>query len=185
MKITNKIVLIAVAGMVTAVGCKEQKSEDKTVAVVNTTQMTQAKSNTETATPEMVPDSINSSFMVKYPTATKVNWKPYVPQEGDGLSTNDRYYYVSYNSNGADYTSLYDNRGLWVRTSTIITGPKELPDAVNKTVDLKFPGYTIEKIEKEEEDGIIQYELKLTKGEQTAKLKVLPNGEIAKQKLKD
>ncbi len=185
MKIRNKIMLIAVAGIVTAIGCKEQKSEEQTVAVENTTPATQANSNAETLNTEMVPDSINSSFMVKYPRATKVNWKPYTPEEGDDLSNDDKYYYVSYNNDGADYTTLYNNRGLWVRTSTIISGPKELPDAVNKTVNEKFPGYTIEKIEKEEDDGVTEYELKLTKGEQTAKLKILPNGKISKQKLKD
>lgn len=186
MKTLSKFIAIGAISLVTVTSCKQKTEETTTTIPVKDVAMeAQSKGNATVVDMGDVPDSIHTSFMVKYPGATKVVWKKYEPQEDDGLSRDDQYYYATYYNDGADYTSWYNNRGLWARTSTVISGPKELPDAVNKTVNAKFPGYTIEKIEKEEDEGVTEYELKLTKGELTAKLKVLPNGEISKQKLKD
>jgi uncharacterized membrane protein YkoI len=94
----------------------------------------------------------------------------------------DNYYYVRYNNDGADYVSWYNNRGEWVKTSTRITGNPNLPDAVNKTINAQYPGYTIVEIDKENDKNMDMYEVELKKGEAKAKLKILPDGTVFKRK---
>lgn len=181
-----KMIFLAAAIAVSVASCTENDSK-KTDNIDVTTVAKEATKNGTAETVELndVPDSINTSFMIKYPGATKVVWKKYEPQDEDDLPRDKTYYYTSYYNNGANYTSWYNNDGLWVRTFTDVSGPKELPDAVNKTINAKFPGYSIKKIEKEEDDGQTEYEVKLIKGELKAKLKLSPTGVIIKQKLKD
>lgn len=94
------------------------------------------------------------------------------------------YYYVTFQDRGNDVISWYNNLGNWVKTSTRIPGDFRWPDAVNKTLSEQYPRYKIEEISKENDINIDMYEIKLNKGKEKAKLKVLPNGEIFKRKEK-
>ncbi len=189
----KKYVLSAALIAAVAVGCKDEKKETE-VAVDTREQVdvtTVAANSGDGISTELVetdvPDSIRTSFVAKYPKAAKAKWMKYEPVETDtavNLQFAQNYYYVTYYADGADYTSWYDNTGNWVKTSTSVSGPSELPDAVNKTINMQYPDYNIEKIEKEEDDGIVEYEVKLKKGEQKVKLKLLENGEISKRKVK-
>jgi len=133
-------------------------------------------------TVDKVPANVKTTFTAKYPKAQKVVWVEYQPVESDYLTMDSTYYYVRFNDNGADYITWYDNRGEWVKTSTKVEGNSSLPDAVNKTLNDQFPGYTIEEINKENDKNMDMFEIKLNKGEQKAKVKILPNGEIFKRK---
>lgn len=178
------ILMFAIAGIAIS-SCKEnEKTETETETVDVTTVANEAarNGNSETVMSADVPDTIRTSFMVKNPGATKVIWKKYEPQEDDGLSRNDEYWYATYYNEGADYSSWYNNNGLWVKTSTKISGPSELPDAVNKTINAQYPGYTIVEIDKENDKDMDMYEIELKKGDQKAKLKILPNGQVFKRK---
>ena len=65
-----------------------------------------------------------------------------------------------------------------------ISGPKELPDAVNMTLNKEYPDYTITEIDKENDKNIEVYEIDLEKGESKVKVKVSPDGTVVKRKEK-
>lgn len=165
----------------------DNKTEEKEVTVTEVPVETVAKSaETEGKSVDIntdeVPDSVRMSFTKKYPTVKTMKWVKYEPIESDDLKMDDQYYYVRYNNDGADYISWYNNRGEWVKTSTKVTGNKNLPDAVNQTINAQYPGYTIVEIDKENDKDMDMYEIELEKGEAKAKLKILPDGTIFKRK---
>lgn len=188
----NQLTLIMALSSAALFSCNNDKSSETTttadtVATVTTPVTTVADqaptSGTATViTVDQVPEPVRTSFTTKYPKLEKVEWYTYTPAADDDLVMDDKYYYVRYNNNGADYTSWYDNRGEWVKTSTVIPGPKSLPDAVNKYINANYEGYTIEEIQKENDKDMDMYEIKLNKGESKVKIKILPNGEIFKRK---
>ena len=159
---------------------KEKNESDVPVTVVAKEAVKEGKSTTITT--EQVPDTIRNLFVKKYPKATKTTWMKYEPGDNDDLKMDDEYYYVTYYNEGADYTSWYNNHGDWVKTSTRVTGNANLPDAVNKTINEQYPGYTIVEIDKENDKDMDMYEIELKKGDEKAKLKILPNGTIFKRK---
>lgn len=188
MKVKNLACLLAISSFA-IFSCNSKTEETKTtepektpVAVVAKQASTEGTSVTVDA--EKVPEAIRTSFTTKYPKVKKVEWVSYTPVETDELEMDDQYYYVRYNNDGADYTSWYNNRGEWVKTSTKIPGNSKLPDAVNKTINDLYPGYTINEIDKENDKDMDMYEIELNKGESKVKLKILPNGTIYKRKSK-
>jgi hypothetical protein len=154
------------------------------VAVTTVAQQAERAGSAVVITTDKVPDTIRTSFVTKYPKAKTVEWYSYAPVPEDELVMDDQYYYVRYNNNGADYTSWYNNRGDWVKTSTKVPGNSKLPDAVNRYLNVTYPDYTIEEINKENDKDMDMYEIKLNKGESKVKLKILPNGEVFKRKVK-
>ncbi len=182
----NKIYLSAIAATVLLfTSCDNSKKEDKNESTVPVTVVAKEavkEGKSITVTTEQVPDTIRTSFMKKYPKATKTVWMQYEPGDNDDLKMDDQYYYVTYYSDGADYTSWYNNHGEWVKTSTKVPGNAKLPDAVNKTINDQYPGYAIVEIDKENDKDMEMYEIELKKGEEKAKLKILPNGTIFKRK---
>jgi hypothetical protein len=145
-------------------------------------QYSNTDARTTTITVDKVPATVKTNFTAKYPKAQDIVWMEYLPAESDNLVMDDTYYYVRFNDNGADYFTWYDNKGEWVKTSTKIEGNANLPEAVNKTINEQYPGYTIEEINKENDKNADMYEIKLNKGDQKVKVKILPNGEIFKSK---
>lgn len=182
----NKIYLSAIAAtVILCSSCDNSKKEKTTpegppMTVVAEEAVKEGKSITITT--EQVPDTVKMLFAKKYPAATKTVWMKYEPVENDELKMDDEYYYVTYYADGADYTSWYNNHGDWVKTSTKVEGNAKLPDAVNKTINDQYPGYTIVEIDKENDKDMEMYEIELKKGDEKAKLKILPNGTIFKRK---
>ena len=182
---TNKIFLPAIAAMALLFSsCDNSKKETNTsdVPVATVAKEAAKEGKSVTITTEEVPDTVRMLFSKKYPKATKTVWMKYEPVESDDLKMDDQYYYVTYYTDGADYTSWYNNHGEWVKTSTRVTGNANLPDAVNKTINDQYPGYTIVEIDKENDKDMDMYEIELKKGDEKAKLKILPNGTIFKRK---
>ena len=185
------ICLIAVAASFTIISCNNEKKQEQVVTTTDTSISVKdvaVKSMTEgrkkTITTQEVPDTIEYVFKEKYPKAVSPVWVEYTPVETDELPMDNSYYYVTFQDRGTDVTSWYNNLGDWVKTSTRIPGDSRLPDAVNKTLNEQYPGYKIEEISKENDKNMDMYEIKLNKGEEKAKLKVLPNGEVFKRKEK-
>jgi len=166
--------------------CNDEKKEEKPSDVPIATVVKEAEKEGKSTqiSSEQVPDSVLLSFNKKYPKASKVVWMKYEPVESDDLDMDDSYYYVTYYNAGADYTSWYNNQGNWVKTSTRVTGNPNLPDAVNKTINAQYPGYTITEIDRENDKDRDLYEIELKKGEAKAKLKVLLDGTVVKRKEK-
>ena len=189
MKLT--ICLFAVAASITVMSCNNEKKQEQVVTTADTSIAVKdvaVKSMTEgtkkTITIQEVPDTIEYAFKEKYPKAVSPVWVEYTPIETDELPMDNNYYYVTFQDRGADVTSWYNNFGDWVKTSTRIPGDSRLPDAVNKTLNEQYPGYKIEEISKENDKNMDMYDIKLNKGEEKAKLKILPNGEVFKRKEK-
>jgi hypothetical protein len=188
MKIKDLVCLLAIFSLAVT-SCNSKKDESRTIDAAQTPVAEVAKQavtegTSVTVEAASVPEPIRTSFTTKYPKAQKVVWVSYTPVESDDLEMDDQYYYVRYNNDGADYTSWYNNRGEWVKTSTKVPGNSKLPDAVNKTINASYPGYTIVEIDKENDKDMEMYEIELNKGESKVKLKILPNGEVFKRKRK-
>ena len=187
MKIKN-ILIPCAAFTILMASCNNEKKdtavttpEQVPVTVVAKDAVTEGTSTSITT--EAVPDTVKMLFTKKYPKATKTSWMKYEPVASDDMKMDDQYYYVVFNNDGADYTSWYNNRGDWVKTSTKVQqGIAGLPAAVSKTITDQYPGYTVEEIDKENDKDMDMYEVKLKKGDSKAKLKILPNGEVFKRK---
>lgn len=168
--------------------CNEEKKEttvtqqDSTTPVTTVAQQAASEGKSITIGNADVPDSVALTFKRKYPKAQKIVWMKYEPVESDELVMDDSYYYVRFNSDGSDYTTWYNNRGDWVKTSTKVINTSGLPDAVNNTITTQYPGYEIVEIEKENDKNRDMYEVELKKGEEKVQLKILPNGDIYKKK---
>ena len=169
-------------------GCGDNKNEttvtttDSVVPVTSVAKMAASEGRSIEITDRDVPDSVTLTFKRKYPSAQRIVWMKYEPVESDELSMDDSYYYVRFNSDGSDYTTWYNNRGEWVKTSTKIKDTNGLPEGVNATIAAQYPGYEIVEIEKENDKNRDLYEIELKKGEEKARIKILPNGEIYKRK---
>lgn len=197
MKLFQKMTILAAAAFMTA-SCNNQKENETVVVnndstvlkkdvpvVLNTDDFDNTKGKSTVVLETEVPAPVKTTFTTKYPKVTKAEWLTYEPTDWDEWKVDKKYYYVKYNDNGTEYFNWYDSDGNWVKSSTKVLGNPKLPDAVNKTINEKFPGYTIDEIDKENDNDRDMYEVKLVKGEKKAKLKILLNGEIFKQKLKD
>lgn len=190
----STLILFTAAIVFSTVSCKDEKKE--TTSYIADTTAT-VSTNVSAAVPAMrgydgryarvlvdsVPVPVATSFKQKYPKILTPEWIYYTPVESDQLPMDDTYYYVQFSDNGDDYTSWWNDDGEWVKTSTIIpVGDPRLPQAVNKTITAMFADYTIEEISKENDKNMDMYEIKLRKGDDKVKVKILPNGEIFKLK---
>jgi hypothetical protein len=137
------------------------------------------------------PASIQTNFNTQYPGATNVVWSKYdvslVPIDVElagwtNLDAND--YAVSYNYDGQKYISWYDSDGTWIGSSYVISDYAVLPTSLNSIISQRFPGYTIEKVDKEMWKDQVAYEVKLKNGDSKVKLLVDANGNILKEKMK-
>lgn len=168
--------------------CNNEKKEttitqqDSVVPVTTVAQHSASEGKSITIMDTDVPDSVSLIFKRKYPKAQKIVWMKYEPVESDELVMDDSYYYVRFNSDGLDYTTWYNNRGEWVKTSTKMANTSGLPDAVNNTITTQFPGYDIVEIDKENDKNRNMYEIQLKKGDEKIRIKILPNGDIFKRK---
>ena len=189
-KLTTLSLSLLVTGLLFVTSCKEQEKTIETTtpdAVEIDNSNTAQRSGPVDVQMDLVPVSVQTSFKSKYANADKISWKKYyVTTEEDDirLIPNNDYYYVIYNNDGADYTTWYDTTGVMIKSSMRISGPKELPDAVNMTLNKEYPDYTITEIDKENDKNIEVYEIDLEKGESKVKVKVSPDGTVVKRKEK-
>ncbi len=180
---------VLAASLVMFASCNDDKKVETTtttaeVPVAQVAEAARTEGKTTVITTADVPDSVKMSFEKKYPKVDRIEWVKYEPIESDDLKMDDQYYYVRYNTSGTDYTSWYNNRGEWVKTSTKVKGNANLPDAVNKTINAEYPGYTIVEIDKENDKDMDMFEIELKKGDSKVKLKILPDGKVFKRKEK-
>lgn len=193
MKITHLTALLTLSTCMFISCNDDKKSTSETITVTDTLANVQPNAMADTSTAvinanglllanDQVPDTIRRAFSTKYPRITRSEWYSYTAHQDDDLGPGQDYYYVRFNDNGADYTSWFDSNGDWVKTSTKVPGNKNLPDAVNRYLNVNYPGYDIEEISKENDKNTDMYEIKLNKGDRKAKLKILPNGKVFKRK---
>ena len=139
-----------------------------------------------------VPASVQNNFNAQFPGAAQVNWGPYnssqvpIDWEMTGWTVLDKDdYSVTYMLDGQRQIAWYDSEGNWIGSSYVVTDPKILPSAVHTMLQQKYPGFTLDKIDKEMWKDQVAYELKLKNGENKLKLLVDANGNVLKEKLKN
>ncbi|HEA29396.1 MAG TPA: hypothetical protein ENH91_05295 [Leeuwenhoekiella sp.] len=100
---------------------------------------------------DQVPTTLNTNFQKAYPSATDVEWE----MEGGN-------YKVEFDMDKMDNEIWYSKDGNIVRTEMEMT-EKDLPAAVKKTAQSKYPKYDIDEVEMTEENGQKTYEVELEK----------------------
>jgi hypothetical protein len=141
-----------------------------------------------------VPAAVSTSFTTQYPNATNVVWSAYdvatapiVDWELTGWSPMDaRDYMVTFTVDGQSYYGWYEDTGNWIGSAYVISDYNTLPEAITTTINTKFAGYSIDRVQREFWKDHIAYEIKLKKNDDDkVKLLLDANGNIIKQKDKD
>ena len=151
------IITASVAVMALMAACNNtgssKTSEQKDAAVVVTADKIDKMVTVKTV--EVTP-IVKTKFETKYPDATKVEWTKYeaVPPmdldwELTGWPTLDSMDYAAkYSIDNTDYWTWYTPEGEWIATVSTIN-VAGVPDAVNKTLQSQFEGYTVTSVNKE------------------------------------
>jgi len=195
-----KKIMIPFAALAIAVttSCNNSTDADKT-QVKDTTAMTTTENTTihtkkiKSGKPVEVMPVIQTKFTEKYPQAKEVEWFKYdntvepidIDWDLSGWTPVDTSLYsATYVIDNNDYWSWYTPSGDWV--ATVSTVPSNgLPEAVNKTLESQFPGYTITSVNKENDKNRTAYEIKMEKGEDKMKALIDENGNVMKKKGKE
>ena len=166
----------------------------KTLIAVAVITLFTACSSTYRATDTGVVISTDASraFDLQYPTATNVVWSSYDPNimilndwDLAGWTVIDADdYVVQFDMDNEKYYAWYDTNGEWIGTAYVVNDFTTLPAMVRSTIDTKYPGYTISKVNKEFHKDRIAYEIVLKDGDTKQVVLVDLNGVVLKSKLK-
>jgi len=134
----------------------------------------------------------SKAFDLQYPTATNVVWSSYDPNvvilnDWDlagwtVIDAND--YVVQFDMDNEKYYAWYDTNGEWIGTAYVVNDFTALPGMVRSTIDTKYPGYTISKVNKEFHKDRIGYELVLKDGDTKQVVLMDLNGIVLRSKIK-
>ena len=185
-----KSLLAPALGVIILSSCGESSTDNSTTDVTktDTSVITTTPSEGANTTTVVVPEKTKTSFETKYPKASNTVWKRYEPletvewtwYEWPSMDTSD--YMVTYNLDGSNYWTWYDEQGEWIGTVTNITDFTTLPSAVTKTLNSQFDGFTIKNVDKENDKNRTAYEIDLEKGTDKMKVLVSESGTVMKKK---
>jgi uncharacterized membrane protein YkoI len=117
-----------------------------------------------------VPAKVTAAFSEKFPDAKKVKWD----------KENDQEWEVEFKMNGKEYSANFNVGGMWMETEYEIS-KKDIPAAVQQTLDTDFAGYKIEEAEiSETADGAV-YEFEIEKDKLEMEVVISPAGEVVKK----
>lgn len=138
-----------------------------------------------------VPTGIRSNFYIAYPDATNVVWNAYdinnVPIDWDitGWPTlSNNAYAVTFNLGSDPYYGWYDANGNLIGVATVVTDYTKVPYAVTNMIHEKYSGYTIDWVGRDIVGSRMDYQVKLSQGDNKIKLLVDSNGNVLKEKAK-
>lgn len=195
MKFLNYLPAVLATTMLMA-SCNDDKKDEKVVVTDNTTTTPATTENTvktvrysgdgnkTVITKTDVPAPVATTFEKKYVKADKVEWVKYDPIAEDNWDTEKDYYFANYYIDGIPYSTWYTPEGEWIKTTTPFKDIKGLPLAVSKAIADGFPGFEVVEVDKENDKDMEMYEVEMKKGEEKAKVKFLPNGDVFKAKVK-
>jgi len=185
-----KSLLAPALGIIILSSCGESSTESATSDVKTDTSVNTSseRATTSSTTTVVVPEKTKKSFETKYPKASNTVWTTYQPidaiewtwYEWPSMDTSD--YMVTYNLDGSNYWTWYDDQGEWIRTVTNISDFTTLPAAVTKTLNSQFDGFTIKNVDKENDKNTSAYEIDLEKGTDKMKVLVSESGMVMKKK---
>ena len=132
------------------------------------------------------------AFELQYPTAGNVVWNSYDPNvvilndwDLAGWTVIDADdYVVQFDMDNEKYYAWYDTNGEWIGTAYVVNDFTTLPDMVRGTIDSKYPGYIISKVNKEFHKDRIAYEIVLKDGDTKQVVLMDLNGVVLKSKMK-
>ena len=166
----------------------------KTLIAVAVITLFTACSSTYRATDTGVVISTDASraFDLQYPTATNVVWSSYDPNimilndwDLAGWTVIDADDYVAqFDMDNEKYYAWYDTNGEWIGTAYVVNDFTTLPAMVRSTIDTKYPGYSISKVNKEFQKDRIAYEIVLKDGDTKQVALIDLNGVVLKSKMK-
>lgn len=112
-----------------------------------------------------VPEKVTSSFIQKFPDAQNVKWE----------KENDKEWEAEFEMDGREYSANYNIDGTWLETEYAI---KDIPAAIQATLDSEFAGFEIEESEISETPKGTLYEFELEKGEVEMEVQIDSNGKV-------
>ena len=187
----KKTWLISLVSAIVIVACSNNR---ETYNEKSTESATSTDSNSPTTyvenNPVNVPDNVRNAFQTQYPAATNVTWSPYkaydkINWEWTGWPSMDSTYYaVNYTMDSRTHWGWWDRNMNWVGSTSTIQDSLMLPDPVKKTIANNYKGYKITSIDEEIDKNRTAYEIKLEKGDVTARILVDKNGRIIKKDTK-
>jgi hypothetical protein len=179
--------------IIIASSCGENSTTKETVndstASASATNTSTNNTTTVASKPIEVPAKTKTTFETKYPGATDVTWnyysEPYTGIDWEwagwpAVDAND--YVVTYDWNGADYYTWYDQDGNWIGSTSVVSDYSNLPAAVNNTLKRDFNGYTVTSVNKENDKDREAYELKMERGDDKMKALITSDGMVLKKK---
>jgi len=115
-----------------------------------------------------VPDKVKSAFTGKFPNASNLKWE-----------AEDDEYEAAFNIDSANYSAIYNDKGVWQETSIEIVFDN-LPDAVKQTVKKTYKDADIKgSFIIEDSEGQIYYEVDVLKDNKKLELYYNKNGSEA------
>lgn len=194
-----KLIPMALMSVALVTACADTDNDGDADAVVTDTDTTAVAPTASTAvrpydgtgtnttvTVDAVPQKASASFTSTYPNVSTASWYKYRPMANDEYMDDADYYYAAYQLDGIDYYVWYDDEGNIYRTSNRMKDPSGLPAAVTTTLNAQYPGYTIDEVDEQKEDGMMMYEVKLENDkDEKVKVKIKPDGTIHKLKKTD
>jgi Putative beta-lactamase-inhibitor-like, PepSY-like len=132
------------------------------------------------------------AFELQYPSATNVVWSSYDPNvvilndwDLAGWTVIDADdYVVQFDMDNEKYYAWYDSNGEWIGTAYVVNDFTTLPDMVRSTINTKYPGYSISKVNKEFHKDRVAYEIVLKDGDTKQVVLMDLNGVVLKSKMK-
>jgi hypothetical protein len=187
---------LAAFAIAVTTSCNNSADADKTqvkdTVVTTTAENTRVKKIKAGKVVEVKP-VIQTKFIEKYPEAKEVEWTMYdqsmqpidIDWDLSGWAPLDTSIYTAtYVMDNSDYWSWYTPSGDWIATVSTINA-NGLPEAVNKTLESQFSGYTVTSVTKENDKNRTAYEIKMEKGEDKMKALIDESGNVMKKKGKE
>ena len=114
-----------------------------------------------------VPPAVTKAFNSKYPGATDVKWG----------KENAKEYEAEFKLNNTAISANFGTDGSWKETETTIKS-SELPEAVTKAIQTKYPGAVINLAEKVEKPEKTYYETVIKINNKKKEIEILPDGKF-------
>ena len=114
-----------------------------------------------------VPPAVTKAFNGKYPGATDVKWG----------KENAKEYEAEFKLNNTAISANFGTDGSWKETETTIKS-SELPEAVTKAIQTKYPGGVISLAEKVEKPDKTYYETVIKINNKKKEIEILPDGKF-------
>jgi hypothetical protein len=117
-----------------------------------------------------VPENVKTAFTEKFPSAEKIKWEMENAIEWES----------EFRLDGKEFSATFNLEGVWQETEQELE-KKDIPEAVQQTLNNAYAGYEIEEVVLLENMDGTAYELELEKKETTIEVVIAPDGKVIKE----